>query len=705
MTTKTIAFAVAATFGLVASADVFDVKFTVKTMNQETTKLESKVISGLIDTAAEQYVFWSKVKVPETNANGKVSWVKKNIPYENTYFGLVNDTTATKAKKVGQNAELIWGDEENPENVLVAGAWGSSSSKSGQVAGMIDNIPANGTWSAKYNKKTYAELLVKYGVEQTENTRDSVINGLDKSIEDLENDIVKAKEEAEAAIKAAEKEGEAAVAAAEAEAEKKIAAAEEAYNKALAEKKAEYEKAIAEEQAASKKAIAEKQDALDLANQELAELVGSLKNINDPDIPNMMSKYLEKTLADANALLEESTEKIEAAENAYTDYTNLLNTAALELAVDDATTNVEAKTLAVAVAQAVVDAWTVTNDMVAVIDANQLDEHYNDSISGLIALKKTEIAAKERELESAQGDFDSYTNELTKTYISYTNVLAIIEKQRDEAEDVMEDAKDDLDEAQTALDNFVVPTPETDENMLDFDEYVAVYGPYSTKLEAEEAWGAYKTEYIADAKQRYSDAVDAAQGDYDAAKLKYGEKVGSCNWYANESAKLKAKIEAAEESGEVPDSTKIAELKEELETLNAELNGLEADYEFWKSFEYSDNDKVAFAKALEDAKGAKEDADGELLAAQEELTEAETALEVIAPNNQNYALGQLGVAIGKDLTNLKGAENVPEVRKAVDDYLNTPLGGVEGKSLLECVELSNRSIAAVNNIKAEMGLE
>lgn len=706
MTAKALTLALAATTAAATFADVYEVKFTVKTRVGE--KVANKVISGLYDSDQDKHVFWTVQKLP--NEKGKL--VNTNVPYTGTYFGPSNGTEA--GKSYGTNAELIWGD--NNENVLVAGAWGKTSKLSGQAAGMLDLVPATGTWSAKINTKmSYDQLLAKYGVDQTENKSTGVIDDLkNKAADDLADakqkaadDLIAAQEKAAKEIEAAQAEGEEAVAAAEAKAAKDLADAEEDYKNKLAAADEDYKNKLADAEEKAAQDLAEKQKDLELANKELETLVGSLKNIDDADVKGQISKYLKETLTEAKGLKHDSETKINEAKDAFVLYTNSLNVAALVTAVDDAKTNVTAKTQAYKAAQAVVDAWTVTNDMVVVIDADVLYDHYYDAVSGVIAQKEGDISPKKVEIDGAVSDLESYTNNLVrnlstyqKNYNNATNQMAAAETSFDEAEDKLKEAQDNLD-------NFVAPTPVTDANMQDYDTFCAKHiPPYDTDtLEARTAYGQYTTEYIANAKLVYENAVLSATNDYNIAKNTYDQKVrASVKWHTNVT-NTQAKIDAAVKSGEKPDSTKIADLKAELKTLESERDALKADYEFWKTFKYSDDDKLAFAQALIDAKAARDATAEALTAAQEALSDAETALNMTAPSTQAYYLNAIGTAISKNLSGLTGVENVDKVEKAVDDYLNAPLGGEDGKSLLEHLEFAERTIAAIENIKAEMGIE
>ncbi len=660
MTKRTIALAVAATLGFAASASVYEVKFTVKTENKDTGKVASKVISGLYDSDQGKHVFWTVEK--QKNEKGKT--VSVNVPYANTYFGLVNDTTV--AKKVGQNAELIWsdtGDDANPENVLVAGAWGTAASKSGQVAGTLNGVPANGSWSAKVNtKKSYDELLAKYGLTQGSNKETSVIDQIKKDAEDSV---------ADAQAKAAED-----IAAAKDEAAKVLAATNALHAAELAAKQAE----------------------LDLTTEELNNLVGALNNIDDPDMPNMISSYLDETEDKANALKTEAQGLIDAANLAFDNYTNSLPD------VDAAAKTAEEAQNAYDAAVAKFDALTYTNRMIGIIYAKNLDYYYVDN-SGVITLKQADVDAKKEILNGAQGDFVSYTNSLVKAINGEQAALKTLEGTRDAAEAEMYNAETNLVEATKALDEFVEPTTENSE-MMTLEEFVA-YEKANNKadytddsVKAQEKYAEYKAEFIATAKKVYSDDVAAKQRTYGEKALAYTNAVENCTGYAEaiERNANAAKLEAAINSGEKPDSTAIKNAADALDEAEKELAALKAEYAYWKNWEYSDKQADQVKADLEAAETAKSAADTA-------LTEANNKKRT-ADEGSAALLDALELAIGEtDLTSLAGTKNVAALREKVDAYLNAPLGDKDGKSLLGCVDAADVALTAVANIRKEMGIK
>jgi len=658
MTTKTILLAAAATVGLAASASVTEIKFTVKT--ETNGKVASKVISGLYDQESGKHIFWT----------GK----KDKVAYTGTYFGLVNETSA--GKKVGQNAELIWGDADNPENVLVAGAWGSSKSKSGQVAGTLDGKPATGTWSAKLNtKKSYNDLLAKYGLTQVENKATGVID-------DLKGDVAQAQEEAAEKVAAAEAkaaediknaqdEGAAAVAAAEAKAAEDIA---QAKAEADALVKAAQEEAAA--QVAAKQAeLDAKAGELAQATKELDTLVSSITNvistIDDPDMPNMFSGYLAKTKAEAETLYTEATNVIGGVEGAYKAYVTSLDVAALEKAVADAQAVSNAAEIALADAQAAYSAIALTNDMVKIIDGNQLDSHYETKLANV----EDAITNKQSTLNAALAGFPTYTNTLATVTIP-TNYVALTNSDAE-----VSIAKEALEEANAKLNALT--------NMT-FDDFILYLGDSATNLTELAKHQAFE-EYQAGNNKEIEAAKKAAQSDIDAKEVAYKTNVDSFNEAQKNLKDAQDALDQAIATGTVPN---IETLKEELAALKAERTALEAEKTYWAAFEYSDNDKIAFADALVKAGEAVNAAKKDLADATTKLVEAQNA---VANKDKTQAdrLTALESEIGG--VSLRDAEGkaltVEAIRKAVDKFEEKYIGYRDD---------AQATINAVDSIKAKL---
>ena len=664
MTTKTILLAAAATVGLAASASVTEIKFTVKT--ETNGKVASKVISGLYDQESGKHIFWT----------GK----KDKVAYTGTYFGLVNETSA--GKKVGQNAELIWGDADNPENVLVAGAWGSSKSKSGQVAGTLDGKPATGTWSAKLNtKKSYNDLLAKYGLTQVENKATGVID-------DLKGDVAQAQEEAAEKVAAAEAkaaediknaqdEGAAAVAAAEAKAAEDIAAAKA---EADALVKAAQEEAAA--QVAAKQAeLDAKAGELAQATKELDTLVSSITNvistIDDPDMPNMFSGYLAKTKAEAETLYTEATNVIGGVEGAYKAYTNSLDLAALEQAVKDAQAETNTATIALDDVNAAYSAIALTNDMVKIIDGNLLDSHYTDKLANV----EDEITNKQSTLNAALAGFTAYTNELVQATIpNYESALKTSEDELSKAKEALEEANAKL----NALTN------------MTFDEFILYLGDSATNLTELAKHQAFE-EYQAGNNKEIEDAKKAAQSDIDAKEVAYKTNVDSFKTAQKNLKDAKDELAQAIATGTLPS---IETLKKDLADLVAQKDGLMTEKVAWVAWKYSDDDKVAFADALVKAGEAVNAAKKDLADATTKLVEAQNA---VANKDKTQAdrLTALESEIGG--VSLRDAEGkaltVEAIRKAVDKFEEKYIGYRDD---------AQATINAVDSIKAKLkdfGLE
>ena len=659
MTTKTILLAAAATVGLAASASVTEIKFTVKT--ETNGKVASKVISGLYDQESGKHIFWT----------GK----KDKVAYTGTYFGLVNETSA--GKKVGQNAELIWGDVDNPENVLVAGAWGSSKSKSGQVAGTLDGKPATGTWSAKLNtKKSYNDLLAKYGLTQVENKATGVID-------DLKGDVAQAQEEAAEKVAAAEAKAAEDIKNAQDEGAAAVAAAEKKAAEDIAQAKAEADALVkaAQEEAAAQ--VAAKQAELDAkagelaqATKELDTLVSSITNvistIDDPDMPNMFSGYLAKTKAEAETLYTEATNVIGGVESAYDAYTNSLDVAALEKAVEDARVAMSEATITQAVAKATYDAWSLTNYMVTVIDTNKLEECYKQKFAD----KDNVISNKQVQLDAALKNFPNYTNKLATVMIpNYKSALKTREDELSKAKEALEKANAKL----NALTN------------MTFDDFLLYLGDSATNLTELAKHKAYE-EYQTGNNKKIEAAKKAAQSDIDTKEVTYKTNVDRFNKAQKNLKDAQDALDQAIATGAIP---KIETLKEELAALKAERTALEAEKKYWAAFEYSDNDKVAFADALvkagEAVKAAKKDLDD----ATTKLTKAEEALNNIGAT-QDKLLDVLEGKIGN--VSLRDAEGkaltVEVIRKAFVDKFEEKYNGYRNDA--------QATIDAVDSIKAKL---
>lgn len=690
MTTKAIMSVVAATFGLVASADVIEVKFTVKT--EDEGKVVSKTISGYYDTDTDKNVFWSVQKVNGKNAK---------VAYENTYFGLANYTEAAKAKKFGQNAELIWGDDN--ENVLVAGAWGKAASKSGQVAGMLDGVPATGTWSAKVKtKKTYAQLLAAAGLSQAENRENSVIDGAvadaKKAVADAEAAAAQkiADAEAEAAQKVADakSQGEEAVKKAEAEADALVAKAKEDAQKSVDQAKEDAEDKINE----IKVAMEAKNAELDAANEALTNavveaqtLVDAFKDINDPDVPNMFSDYLKKASKEAQTLKDEAIVITNEIEEAYAAYVVALDLGALsnnvltaKSVLTDATDDYNAK-------KAAYDALVTTNAMIVTIKDGGVDAAYSERLG---AAKKS-VSSAEGALETAKtSGYTEYVDKLEKTDIPAQ------EREVTNASDAWTAAITDLATKTTeyvaatnALASFVEPTYKS------FDDYIAEQEaasgtPYATEIAKQEAYKAYKD-------QAYHDAYDPVYDKAQSATIAYGEAITAESQKAqlytaatNELTKLTNKLATAKESGEIPN---LSEFVTDLTTASNNLAKVEAEIAFWKNYSVSENEKAALLEAESVAETAKNEADGVKSEAESAVTAAEAAY-----NNQadtaSAALAVLSEKIGSEkLTDIEEkALPIETIRQKVDAYEEKYLGYIKS---------ADTSLNAIASICEQLNIE
>ena len=703
MKAKTIMMALAATAAAAAIADVVEVKFTVKTENDG--KVAKKVISGVYDTTADKHVFWTTA----TQKNEKGRKVKVNVPYADTYFGLVNDTTV--ARKIGQNAELIWGDETDPENVLVAGAWGTASSKSGQAAGILAGKPATGTWSAKVNtKKTYDELLKKYDVAQSTNKAETPISnmqGIQAKVEQALKDL----EEAEAKIDAANKtitEKEAAITAKDGEidaANKTIDAA----NKAIAAANAQYDAAtntlaeVEAERNAANEALAAKADELKTAEAQIATIEEAINSLEDPELPNMISEYLDDTEAEAAALTNDAWKIVQPVEDAFTAYTNTLDVAALEQAVANAQADLDVKTNILANAKDLVEALTLTNNMISVIDDKKLEDYFADKAADI----EESISNKVAEIEAAKVSFVAYTNALQ---IAITNAEHMVDYRTplaEKAHEAYEEALSTQEVAQVAVDAF----NKDDVEVMTYDAFIEaqeVAGvTYDNTVEARKDYDNYVAETQNDAKKVLDDALDVATTN---ATAKAANDVRMSNYLKTATdllAEKTAAMEAAKASGKMPEA---AELEAELKELEDEKAALNEELAFWKSFQYSDDDRAKFEADLEDANDA-------LVTAEGDVRDAQTKLDEAIDNKENQAtdtkakLQALAYLICGDEDGLyvtdedgnKTPMDVTTIRAKVDAYRNAPVSSREdGMSLNGMIEAGERMIAAVAKVRAEL---
>ncbi len=742
MNAKTIMMALAATVGLAASASVIEVKFTVKT---ETTsnKLANKVISGLVNQETNEHVFWTKVG-------------KENVPYTNTYFGVSNDKQV--AKKDGRNAELIWGgDAEDPDNVLVAGAWGSKSgSMSGQVAGMINRVPATGTWSAKVSKKSYDELLKKYDLEQVANKKTSVIDDFNADIAavklEAKGEIAKAEAKAEADVKAAEGDAAAKIKAAEEKANRDIANAKEQGDEAVkaAKQKAaeelakakddaqkeldeaktkaaeelakakddaqnELDKKIAEiqkENEAEKKAAKEAADqALAAEQKKLKEateeflaytntLVGALQSLDDSDMPNMISSYLNETVTKAMALRDAADARIRSAWVAFDAYTNSLNVVALSNNVITASEAFTATQKVYDVVSAKVAALQYTNDQFAVINSGELTNNYNTAWSD----KTNEIATLIEAIVVAETNFEAQVNWWSNNVDSASKIVERRAGKVDVAKQALKDAED---EYITATNNLAWYDATNTVDMT-YDQFIEANKPDSTNLwdalEAYTKYEIYKSDKCAEGRAQFSNDVAVAYTNYLVKGSQLANAVNSYDSATNDYAQAYLTWTNMTESGVAPS---VTNLQAQLSVCSNELADIEADFDFWKNYQYSEQDFDDVKSALADATDEKAAVESNLNWARDKRLEAELAYEG-ALGSQTELLAALASEIGLSVADLRDAEGhdlpVAEIKAMVEDYLNKPLSGLEdGKGLQEIYESADKIVDACAKIAVALG--
>lgn len=615
MTNKTILMAFAAAAAFAASANVTEVKFTVKTSEvatssrgKVTTNVVSKVINGLVDENGN-HTFWS-VKGYGRN--------KVITTYQNTYFGLVNDSEA--GRRIGQNAELIWGeDAENPENILVAGAWGTATSKSGQVAGTFDGKPATGTWSARVNaRKTYAELLAKAGVQQATNKATGVID-------DLAADQKKAEED--------------------------LAAAQKEFDDSLAAKQKE----------------------LELVMDTYKSLTNDLAVLDDPYIYKMMSNFLAEKLASAEELKEESYTIVTNVTAHFDSYKDSLDIANLVQAVVDATNNLVAASNAVAAAGEKVDGLSYTNDILNAIYDRTLGEFFTNKMNAV----QTEIDETQRLLDVAKLDFVAYTNELAaliqEKKDSLPGLLAVADTNRN----VMADAEAEWLVATNKLAEFDAKTVDDyvdSGDIMTLDAFVAnQHMEDADALTQKQMYEEYRANAYGTLKDGFVADEAAKRQAYEAAKSAYKAAVDASPDALKKIEELEAELAKAVETGKSAD---VAELEAKIAELTAKKDGLAAELEGWKDYPYSDNDKNRYAAELVEAEEALAAAVEARNAAETALSEAEAALASVG-GTQAERLSDLEALVGSLRTQEGEPLSVEEIEARVEAFLATYRGYIE----------------------------
>ena len=316
MTTKSVFMLAAATAGMVATAEVWDVKFTLKTV--ENGQRTSVTIKGAWDdSVAGQYSFWND---------------KTKVPLKDVEFATTKPANYGRSNQA-LNAQLLWGALDKPDGVLVAAGFGTYKRESGQVAGTYGGMPASGTWSIKRSTKTFDKLNKANGAVDTaanqaakKAAQDFLANAMSAT------DVIKKAEEASAkcdedAAKlaevaekltaaegqvadlqtkaeeaaAAQQQAEAAQAKAEAaqkQAEEAVAAAEQKADATQAELEAA-QKQVAETKAAAEAAQKQADEAAALAEQKQADLEAAEKQVAELEASNNVMSNALATLNDA----------------------------------------------------------------------------------------------------------------------------------------------------------------------------------------------------------------------------------------------------------------------------------------------------------------------------------------------------------------------------------------------------------------------
>ncbi len=585
MTTKTMMMALAMAMGLAASASVIEVKFTVKT--DVNGKVTTKTYKGVYDTKEGKHAFYD---------------VKAKKTIDGSYFGLVNETTA--GKKVGQNAELIWGDMSDPKNVLVAGAWGTDSSKSGQVAGMIDGKPATGTWSAKESSKSYDALLKKYKINaQPTNEATSTIDNLTGK------------------VAAALAEAKELVAAAQAEADAKVKAAEDKSADEIAAAKKDAEDQIATAKEEAKKLIDAANEELKKTQEELATFEGMVEDavtLNDPKIKLQFSNYLTDKAAEATALYTTSTNETGKIDAAYTNYTDKLDVDKVNAACENAKAAWEAAVDALAAAANTVTALNYTNKLMYVSEAQDVDGYFDEKTNDWhIAYVGITNALANANVDytnaQAQAKIKLYGEDPADTiYGSLTNKLAKNEAYKANREVSSAEAETAMN---TAKDNFKKYGPAAGD-LSDADFKAAVEAGAITDFDVWFAGSGYTEDQKQEAfvMDEYLAAVAAErrglEGIYDAAVAVYVSETNKLAEFTKKVEKTKADITIATDTINMTFEEFKKAYEAKVAEAEAELEALEAERKFWKGYQFSQDDHDTLEnKTIPEAEKAREDAE------------------------------------------------------------------------------------------------
>ena len=322
MTTKSIVLTAVAAAGLVANAEVWDIKFSLKTVGNN-KKTSVKIVGAYDDSTAGKYSFW----------------YDKGAALKNVEFATDNVTSYGRSNKA-QNAQLVWGDVSSPDGILIAGGFGSARSTSGQVAGVLDGVPASGTWTMKRSSKTF-DALAKFQADTTANKeQEAKVAAFRKDASSFTKELAQLRENAEAsAAEIADLEqqvADATKAKADAETAKKAA---EATAKDAADKVAAAEAAATAAQADAAAAAA----ATNELQKALADLVAATNSLTDAvsylnDVTNnegLVNRIIDGYRADVTNYINLSVLKSAQAKADKLDknVTNAMNTVSNELAV------------------------------------------------------------------------------------------------------------------------------------------------------------------------------------------------------------------------------------------------------------------------------------------------------------------------------------------------------------------------------------
>ena len=394
-------------------------------------------------------------------------------------FAVENVTGYGRSNKA-QNAQLVWGEDIfNPKGILIAGGFGSARSTSGQVAGVLDGVPAAGTWTMKRSSKTF-DALAKFQADTTANKeQEAKVAAFRKDASSFTKELAQLRENAEASAAELADLTEQIADATKAKADAEAAAKDAADKVAAAEATA---KDAADKLAAAQADATAAQAAADAAADATNELQ---KAINDlVEATNTLSEAAAE-LADVS-----SNETLVARViNGYqTEVQNYIGFSVAKLAY-----SAEFET---DVTNAVTKA---TNDLVTA-RAALADANIEKAAMNLYKTGETNKIAYVQQIKDLLKDYEILTNKTSSTYTG---------KHKD-----LQEAKENAEKA------WKEDTYDKDGNIVTMSPYTTYTNAVNTRKDAEKNLADYKNSMAGTAYDTatYIATVNALQGIIDNAK-------------------------------------------------------------------------------------------------------------------------------------------------------------------------------------------